>query len=240
MYDLKKGNYVVLEFSSAEKIVEKKTRKEVKFNRPCIIEIAAVKIVRGEIAGTFASFFAIEGYDSKLFDLDETDYNNNGVTTAHLIAAPFIKEEIGRINSFLRDSTLLMRGQFIDEEFEYLRALAMAQGFEMNNALVNMGDLCLAVQLQFDILSGEQWEKLSPIELAGRLKLDCETWDELFVLRGIPFYPAGNHFARANRIDSLSWALALAQLFIQLNEDPESPIDSVKSQILDDDCPFGV
>ena len=230
MYDLKNEKYVVLEFSSAESIENKKTRTTIGFSSPCIIEISAVKIAKGKIADSFSRFFKVEGYDSHCIELDETDFNNHGVCAYHLIGAKPLKEELGQLRSFIGDSMLIMRGHYIDSEFKYFKAYARECGIEFNNIVINFSDLLKAFNLQMNILTGKSYENASAVEIAKHLKLDCDTWTDLFIQNDVSFDPSRTIILNC-RDDILSWALAIAQLYINLYGSLYPTLETIDEEI---------
>lgn len=230
MHDLKNEKCVVLEFSSAESIKNKKTRAEIKLSTPCIIEISAVKIEKGKISDSFTRFLAIESYDPHEIELDDMDFNNHGVCAAHLIGAKSLKEELGQLRSFIDDSIIIMRGQYIDCEFKYLKAFARGRGFEFNNVAVNVTDLLKAFNLHTNIISGESYENASTIEIAKHLKLDCDTWTGLFIQNEVEFDPSREIILNC-RDDSLSWALAIAQLYVNLYDELYPKLKPIDEEI---------
>ena len=229
MYNLEKQNYVVIEFSSAESV--KYQGKKIKFNQPSIIEIAMVKVQKGKITESRQRFIEIDGYDMSKVVLDETDFNNHGVTATHLVGAHPLKEEISSIHHFIKDSVLIMRRIYIESEFKYLKAFAQNSGYEFNNHVIDIVDLVKAFNMKLNITSDE-WDSLSPIELIKHFKLDCDTWTDLFIDNDIAFDPSREIILNC-RDDSLSWALAIAQLYINLYGELYPRL-----QAIDEEAPF--
>lgn len=227
MSDLNKQNYVIIEFSSAESV--KYQGKEIKFNQPSIIEIAMVKVQKGKITESRQRFIELDGYDMSKVELDETDFNNHGVTATHLIGAHSLKEEISSIHYFLKDSVLIMRGHYIEREFKYLKAFAQSCGYEFNNSVINIVDLVMAFNMKLNI-TADGWDSLSPAELIKLFKLDCDTWTDLFIDNNIAFDPSREIILNC-RDDSLSWALAIAQLYLNLYDELYPRLKAIDEEI---------
>lgn len=216
MSDLNKQTFVVIEFSSAESIKLQDTGKEIKFNQPNIIEIAMAKVEKG-IVESRQRFVAIEGYDMRNIELDDMDFNNHGIVAAHLIGAKSLKEQLSSIYYFIKDSVLIMRGQYIESEFKYLKAFAQSCGYDFNNPVINIADLIMAYNMKLNI-SADKWDTLSPTEIVKHFKMDCDTWTDVFINNDVAFDPSREIISNC-RDDSLSWALAIAQLYVNLYED---------------------
>lgn len=189
MSDLNKQTFVVIEFSSAESVKLQDTGKEIKFNQPSIIEIAMAKVEKGKVVESRQQFIAIDGYNMRNIELDDSDFNNHGVVAAHLIGAHSLKEEINGIYYFIKDSVLIMRGQYIESEYRYLKAFAQSCGYEFNNPIINIVDLIMAYNLKLNI-TAEEWDSLSPTEIIRHFKLDCDTWTDVFINNDIAFDPS--------------------------------------------------
>lgn len=226
MCDLNKQTFIVIEFSSAESVKLQDFGKEIKFNQPSIIEIAMAKVEKGKIVESRQRFIAIDGYGMSNIKLDDSDFNNHGVCAAHLIGASSLKEELSGIYYFIKDSVLIMRGQYIKSEYKYLKAFAQSCGYEFNNPVINIVDLIMAYNLKLNI-TADKWDSISPTELIKHFKLDCDTWTDVFINNGIAFDPSREIILNC-RDDSLSWALAIAQLYVNLHDElyPQlKPID---------------
>ena len=214
MSDLNKQTFVVIEFSSAESVKLQDTGKEIKFNQPNIIEIALAKVEKGKVVESRQRFITIDGYNMRNIELNDLDFNNHGVVAAHLIGANSLKEEISGIYYFIKDSVLIMRGQYIECEYKYLKGFAQSCGYDFNNTVINIVDLIMAYNLKLNI-TAEKWDSISPTELIKHFKLDCDTWTDIFINNDIAFDPSREIILNC-RDDSLGWALAIAQLYVNL------------------------
>lgn len=119
-----------------------------------------------------------------------------------------------------------MRVQYIESEYKYLKAFAQSCGYEFNNPVINIVDLIMAYNLKLNI-TADKWNSVSPTELIKHFKLDCDTWTDVFINNEIAFDPSREIILNC-RDDSLSWALAIAQLYVNLHDElyPQmKPID---------------
>lgn len=89
-------SFVILGFACADNIRGIKEKLEA----PKLLEVAAVKIERGEIDSHFSSFIAIDGYDAHDIFIDIPNIEAYGVMEEHLIGAPSMEEVAKEVCTF--------------------------------------------------------------------------------------------------------------------------------------------
>ena len=219
MYEFKHRVYVALDFASVSGFRDNVNRISVQSNAEEIIEVAAVKIVNGEIEGHFHSFVAIDGYDARNIEFERYRVHAYFAEAEHLIGAPSFQEVAKRLAGYVQDSVLVLRcdASFTYTDFAVFREKARSLGLLFNNATVHINELVTAAILTGAVeRSGEKFERLSVIEIAQMLNQNRKKWEEVFQDYGVFFEPQSEDILHKDRDDPLSWALAMVQFFIVL------------------------
>lgn len=219
MYDFKHRVYVALDFASVGGFRDNVNRISVQSNAEEIIEVAAVKIVDGEIEGHFHSFVAIDGYDARNIEFERYRAHAYFAEAQHLIGAPSFQEVAKRLSDYVQDSVLVLRcdTSFTYTDFAVFREKARSLGLLFNNATVHIDELVTAAILTGAVeRGGKKFESLSVIEIAQMLNQNRKKWEDVFSDYGVFFDPQSEDILSKDRNDPLSWALAMAQFFIVL------------------------
>ena len=228
MFDLKRRAYVVLHFATADDIYRYK-KGSLEFCANNIIEVAAVKIKRGEIKEHFSTFIAIEGCDPHEVEFDVNNIGALGITEAHLIGAPDFKTVAERVFDFAKGCAILTcnRSQSCIDSF---RERAASYGIIFNNPIFPLNHIYDAVNLQNALKKqGMKFEDATTLQIANLLADKGKTWMDIFAEYDV--FTFSNEWG-PKRQDSLTWALAFAQLFIRMVEWEQDDED------LDDEIPF--
>lgn len=219
MYEFKHRVYVALDFASVCGFRDNVNRISVQSNAEEIIEVAAVKIVNGEIEGHFHSFVAIDGYDARNIEFERYRTHAYFAEAEHLIGAPSFQEVAKRLADYVQDSILVLRcdASFTYTDFAVFREKARSLGLLFNNATVHINELVTAAILTGAVeRSGKKFERLSVIEIAQMLNQNRKKWEDIFQDYGVFFDPQSEDILHKDRDDPLSWALAMAKFFIIL------------------------
>lgn len=179
-----------------------------------IIEVAAVKIKKGEIVEHYSSFVAIENYDPHDFELGLMNHNSKSITNLHLIGAPRFKSVCERLHEFSKDCDLVVRAltNFRDP-FTRFKESAMNCGYLFNQPVWDIRDFLFASELRERI--GDKTINMGEMtlpEIATEFKTN-KSWAEIFDEYGIYLFDKETLEIRGG---SLSWALAFAQLLIEI------------------------
>lgn len=229
MFDLKKRTYVVLNFATTDDIFKYKTGS-LKFCADNIIEVAAVKIEKGKIKEHFSTFVAIEGCDAHDLEFQLENFKAYGITEAHLIGAPDFKTVAERVFEFARDCTLLTYGWYSADR-DLFKEKAASYGIIFNNPTFSINNIHTALNLQNTLEKhGIKFEKATTLQLATILANKDRTWKDIF--EDYDIFTFSNEWGPV-RQDSLTWALAYAQLFIKMVECENDGLEEI-----DDKPPF--
>lgn len=221
MYDLKNQTFVVLAFATVGEICDTSKKERIHYlHREEIIEIAAVKIKRGNIEEKFHSFISIDGIDAHNLDFEDGNYGSYRATPELLIGAPSFLNIIEKIYDFIGDSIILdIQTSSILQPFQLFKDKASSLGYLINNPVVSMWHIHKAKVLQDRVKSSnKKFENLSVLQIAQMLSTDASRWTDIFAEYDIYFNPEGKESYDMGRDDPLSWALAFAKLFIALVE----------------------
>lgn len=230
MFDLKEKTYVVLEFVTIDgyytNIETKKDRQQVYLNFPTIIEMAAVKINKGKIVEHYSTFVGIDGYDAHDLKFEEESPEIDGISAEHLIGAPSFYDAAERLFEFTKDCTLITKYSKNDSRnpLHIVKRYMEPAGYVFNNPVLSLNNIITAIQIEDNLSESKE-------EQAG---LDCyrltlalenkESYDDM-VAGYLDIDPD------SARQDSLSRALIMARLFIELTKDKN------KLQPIDEDTP---
>lgn len=232
-YNLNKQTFVVLEFATVESL-SVHGKGSIRLQRDAIIEIAAVKIEKGEIKEHFSSFVAIDGYDAHDYELSTDNFNRHGLSSAHLIGAKPLKELVERLHDFIGKSTIVLteRYGFGQDPFEIFKETAAACGYAFNNSVIFAYRIMQAARLQEAFEESDvTFENASTLQIAEMMNYNKQNWREIFFDCDVFFDPEATDYMR-DRDDPLSWALAFAQAFINIVKSTDY------TEYLDNDCPF--
>ena len=231
MYNFKDKTYVILEFVTIDGYLSsmqtKRNKLEVHLSYPAIIEIAAVKIKDGKIIEHYSTFVGIDGCDAHDLKLEEESPELDGITAEHLIGAPSLFDAADRLFKFIRGCTVITKfsGNDSRNPFNLLKNYMESSGYIFNNPVISLNNIITSVKLK-DSLS-ENDEKPSgldcynfALELENKENYDDMVADYLDI-------DIDN-----TRQDSLSCALIMARLFIELTKDKN------QLQSVDEEIPF--
>lgn len=224
MLDFKCENVTVLEFSMATEAIDIRTRRAICFNKPAIVEIAAVKIERGKIIRHYSEYVALEidNEKAKLNELD--DLCLNGVTSAHIIGARSMKEAVISLHNFVADDTVVLRGFYLLDKrrgaYGVLKDHALSYGYVFNNPVINLNTLLLSFRLNEEMCNSDSRDFTAA--QTARVMDNRGTFDEMLARYDIPFETEGKTFLNCRR-DALGWALAIAQLITALSAEGSLP-----------------
>lgn len=192
--DLQKRTFCAIEFSIVEEFTDSNTMQLVQLDKCAIVEVAAVKIADGKIKGHFHSFVAIDGYSPRNIQIETSAFVSYSISEMHLIGAPRLDEVIKRLREYVDDAVILVNNNLRSDLFNPLyvmrqRALAIGCPF---------GDEFIRIK---DILEEDDKER--------RIQ-------DIFLQNEVRFNPNSESFSARSRNDALSWALAYAQLLINV------------------------
>lgn len=200
MIDLKslkvnEKNYCAVELAMVEEFTDLNSLKLVSLDKCAVVEVSAVKIVNGRIQGHFHSYVSIDGYDARNIEIEPSAFVSYSIDQRHLIGAPGLDEVIKRLREYVGDSVLLVNNNLHSDLFNPLyilrkRAQELNCSFEDN-----------FIRLK-DILDDDDKER---------------SIQDIFLEHDVRFSPNADSISRS-RNDALSWALAYAQLFINILE----------------------
>jgi hypothetical protein len=259
--DCKKNEkFTVLTFSTVKHLAGLFGVQDVNFEWEQVIEIAAVKIKRGQIAKHFSSFIALDGYDMHRFEFKDYNFNLNGICAEHLIGAPTLEETAKTIKAFVGDDTVIVKGNANHKEHPYQLFITAAEKFGVifDNDVLDIELIHQAVRLQ--VLQEDEdrkFEETTPLEIAEMLAPYHDNWTDIFLDYNVSFDTSEDAAWTQDRSDPLSWALAFAKFLInllELNEKSDREFyDADEEEIqlfqrerksatdtLDNDCPFDV
>ena len=251
MKDLKKWNVVALAFATVHSFdylkcdIRKGTEIRCKrdLQNDAIIEVAAVKIQGGEIRGHFHSFVAIDEYEPKNIEFDDFNMFCYRATPNLLIGAPSIKDVMEQLKDYIGDSAVIcFGGGKKGSGFELFKEIARNNGCVFDNAAVYPSDLYTMIKLKRELTeNANKFEDMSVLQLAHTVNEKPEQWTDIFAEFNIYFNPEEcKPYEHLGRDDPLSWALAFAQLYINIQEEEEALRDDFKVVLkpVDEDLPF--
>lgn len=231
MFNLKEKSYVVLEFVTVDgyytDIETKNDKQEVHLSFPAIIEIAAVKINGGKIVEHYSTFVGIDGYDAHDLKFEEESPELDGITAEHLIGAPSFYNVGVRLFEFIMGCTLITKYSKNDSRnpLHIVKKYMEPAGYVFNNPVISLNNIITAVKIMDGLDEyGDEATGLDCYKLALELE-NKESYDDM-VAGYLDIDPD------SARQDSLSRALIMARLFIELTKDKN------KLQPIDKEIPF--
>ena len=246
MTDWKEKDYVVLEFSTADDLdfLDSK-RRFMKSAKENIIEVAAVKIKKGEITEHYSTFVASEDFDPHNYELGDWNFNAEGLTSLHLIGAPSFKDVCERLYNFAEGCDLVVKSiSYFRDDFENFKESAKNCGYLFNQPVIELDYLVFANELRGKL--DDQMiitDQMTLPEIATLLHRKRKSWVDIFdECDNHPFYKE----TLEKRGGPLSWALAFAQFFISIiKQEEEWEEENLKKQARKEykpyrkDCPSG-
>lgn len=191
--NLNRQDYCALEFAIVEEFTDLRNYEIVSLEKCAVVEVAAAKIVDGKIQGHFHSFAAIDGYDARKMEIETSAFVSYSISEMHLIGAPSLNEVIKRLREYVGDSVILVNNNLHSDLFNPLyvvRKQAQLIGCPFGDNFIRIKDL----------LEDEDKDR--------RIQDILRDYD-------VRFNPNADSFSRS-RNDALSWALAYAQLFLNI------------------------
>ena len=255
MYDFKKNAYVVVEFASLDGLFtdlydNKTNKKGLNFGCSPLIEIAAVKIEKGKIAEHYTNFIALDGLPAENLSKEgDCDMSYYGITPAHLIGAPSLRRTVERFYYFAKDCIILVRhkSSLYNTPFDIFQWYAKSFGYVLNNPVLSMSDIVQAAKIKELFKCKEKnVDYRDVLKVAANLD-QSGFWPDTFADYNIFFNPGSKESFDKGRNDPLSWAIAFAQLFIEIadlendakGEAADARSGGVALEAIDDDtCPF--
>lgn len=226
MFDSKEKSYVVLEFVTIDgyytEIETKKNKQEVHLNFPAIIEMAAVKIENGKIVDHYSTFVGIDGCNANDLKFEEESPELYGITAEHLIGAPSFYDASVRLFEFIRGCALITKFSKNDSrnQLHLIKRYMEPAGYVFNNPVLSLNNIITAIQIK-DNLSEFTDEKTGLDYFKIALELENK---ESFADMVANYLDIDLDSCRQ---DSLSRALVMARLFIEMSEGQNQlhPID---------------
>lgn len=191
--DLQKNTYCAIEFAIVEEFTDLNTYELVSLDKCAVVEVAAVKVANGKIKGHFHSFVAIDGYSPRNIKIETSSFISYSINELHLIGAPRLDEVIRRLREYVGDSVVLVNNNLHSDLFNPLYVVRK----QAQVLCCPFGDEFIRIK---DLLDEGDKEK--------RIQ-------DIFLENEVPFNPNNDSFSRS-RNDALSWALAYAQLLINV------------------------
>lgn len=232
MKDGKSQEIVVLVWGTAQEIYDARSRENVVLSEENIVEVAAVKIIDGEIQGHFHSFVAIDGYDAKEFEFTDLNFSYN-LSSLHLIGAPTLESVVRDLRAYIGDSVVALPDVSARESspFAILRDKAKSLGVPLENTVISIWDVVMSARLDEERQDGVNIEDRERLKADYMYNGDNCTWGDMFDEYNIIFNPDSPDSFDRDRNDPLSWALVLAQLLVK-------HIEYYGDFVIDPDCPF--
>lgn len=230
MYNFKDKTYVVLEFVTIDgyssSIQTKRHKLEVHLSYPAIIEVAAVKTKDGKIIEHYSTFVGIDGCDARGLKLEEESPELDGITAEHLIGAPSLFDVADRLFKFIRGCTVITKFSDNDSRnpFNLLKNYMDSTGYIFNNPVISLNNIITAVKLKSLIECNDNNTALDCYNFALELE-NKENYDDMVV-------DYLDIDIESIRQDSLSRALIMARLFLELTK------DKTQLQPVDEESPF--
>lgn len=227
MLDFKDKTYVVLEFVTIDGyfcgMQNKRHKAEVHLSYPAVIEVAAVKIKDGRIIEHFSTFVGIDGCDNLDLKFEEDGPMFDGITAEHLIGAPSFFDVAERLFGHIRGSTVITRRSANDSSnpFNLLKNYMESAGYVFNNPVISLNNILAAVELKAALSECKD----------GVTGLNCYEFALGLESKGRFADTVAQHLdldIESVRQDSLTRALIMARLFIELTKDKTrlQPIDA--------------
>ena len=249
MHNLKKNTYVMVEFTVLDwvsgDLVDNKIKERMSFTCPPIVEIAAVKIQNGKICEYYTNFIGLDGLNAENLSDDGDCMSHFGITPAHLIGAPSFKEVLEKFFHFSENCIILVRHKTSSYHtpFDIFQIYAKSYGYIFNNPVFGMTNIVQAVKVKEMFEDKEQNIDYTDILRIAKNLDHSNFWTDTFAEYEIFFNPDSKESFDKGRNDPLSWALALARLFIAItdckNDDENVNVDTCANDITPEESEDG-
>ena len=241
MHNLKKNIYVVVEFTVLDPLLgdlyDNKIKERLNFTCPPIVEIAAVKIQNGKICEHYTNFIGLDGLNAENLSDDGDCMSHFGITPAHLIGAPSLKDAVEKFFHFSENCIILVRHKTAsyNTPFDIFQMYAKSFGYIFNNPVFGMTDIVQAAKIKEMFEDKEQNIDYTDILRIAKNLDHSNFWTDTFADYDIFFNPDSKESFDKGRDDPLSWAIAFARLFIAINDFEDNSLEEIKD---DNICPF--
>ena len=241
MHNLKKNIYVVVEFTVLDPLLgdlyDSKIKERLNFTCSPIVEIAAVKIQNGKICEHYTNFIGLDGLNAENLSDDAECMSRYGITPAHLIGAPSLKNAVEKFYNFTQDCIILVRHKTssYNTSFDIFQMYAKSFGYIFNNPVFGMTDIVQAAKIKEMFEDKEQNIDYTDILCIAKNLGHAHFWTDAFADYDIFFNPDSKESFDKGRDDPLSWAIAFARLFIAINDFEDNSLEEIKD---DNICPF--
>ena len=218
MTNWKDKPYVVLEFAAVPSSSSTNETDDDNSFDGRIIEVAAIRIEKGKIVKQFSSFVSLdETHDSEYYF--EATFSTYGATEEHLVGAPDFVSVAQQVYEICKDSTLVVRS--LDKHFYWFHIFEEQMrecGYTLSGQVYPIDDLYSAFVVRQKIIKEEKdIRDMNVLELSQFISVPSATWENIFVDNGI--FLTVKLSSTDVRRDSLSWALAFANLFLCMIEE---------------------
>lgn len=241
MYNSKKNSYVMVEFTVLDwvssDLLDNKIKERLNFTCPPIVEIAAVKIQNGKICEHYTNFIGLDGLNAENLSDDGDCMSHFGITPAHLIGAPSLKNAVEKFYNFTQDCIILVRHKTAsyNTPFDIFQMYAKSFGYIFNNPVFGMTNIVQAAKIKEMFEDKEQNIDYTDILCIAKNLGHAHFWTDTFADYDIFFNPDSKESFDKGRNDPLSWAIAFARLFIAITDFENNAIEEIKD---DNACPF--
>ena len=241
MHNLKKNIYVVVEFTVLDPLLgdlyDSKIKERLNFTCSPIVEIAAVKIQNGKICEHYTNFIGLDGLNAENLSDDGDCMSHFGITPAHLIGAPSLKDAVEKFFHFSENCIILVRHKTAsyNTPFDIFQMYAKSFGYIFNNPVFGMTDIVQAAKIKEMFEDKEQNIDYTDILCIAKNLGHAHFWTDTFADYDIFFNPDSKESFDKGRDDPLSWAIAFARLFIAINDFEDNSLEEIKDDNL---CPF--
>lgn len=234
MHNLKKNIYVVVEFTVLDPLLgdlyDSKIKERLNFTCSPIVEIAAVKIQNGKICEHYTNFIGLDGLNAENLSDDAECMSRYGITTAHLIGAPSLKDAVEKFFHFSENCIILVRHKTAsyNTPFDIFQMYAKSFGYIFNNPVFGMTNIVQAAKIKEMFEDKEQNIDYTDILCIAKNLGHAHFWTDTFADYDIFFNPDSKESFDKGRDDPLSWAIAFARLFIAINDFEDNSLEEIK------------
>ena len=234
MHNLKKNTYVMVEFTVLDwvsgDLVDNKIKERMSFTCPPIVEIAAVKMQNGKICEHYTNFIRLDGLNAANLSNDGDCMSYFGITPAHLIGAPSLKDAVEKFFNFSENCIILVRHKTssYNTPFDIFQMYAKSFGYIFNNPVFGMTHIVQAAKIKEMFEDKEQNIDYTDILRIAKNLDHSNFWTDTFAEYEIFFNPDSKESFDKGRDDPLSWAIAFARLFIAINDFEDNSLEEIK------------
>ena len=153
-----------------------------------------------------------------------------GITPAHLIGAPSLKNAVEKFYNFTQDCIILVRHKTssYNTSFDIFQMYAKSFGYIFNNPVFGMTDIVQAAKIKEMFEDKEQNIDYTDILCIAKNLGHAHFWTDTFADYDIFFNPDSKESFDKGRDDPLSWAIAFARLFIAINDFEDNSLEEIK------------